>query len=80
MDHLLAIQWKEIPDVFILTTAHEDVLVQSQSSMGARHKIKPTAALDYKYSVERSDKMLSHYSLERKTKLWRKFSFICRTW
>ena len=26
-DHLLAIKWKDIRDVFFLTTAHEDVLV-----------------------------------------------------
>jgi hypothetical protein len=57
----LAIQWKDIPDVFFLTTAHEDILVQAPSSRGAHHKIKPAAVLDYKYSVEKSDQMLSHY-------------------
>jgi hypothetical protein len=70
----LAIQWKEILDVFFLTTAHEDVLVQAPLSRGAHHKIKPTEVLDYKYSVERSDQMLSH-SFERMTKLWRKLFF-----
>jgi hypothetical protein len=40
-------------------------------SRGA-HKIKPAAVLDYRYSVEISDQMLSHYSFERKTELWRK--------
>jgi hypothetical protein len=39
------------------------------------HKIKPAAVFDYKHSVERSDQMPSHYSLERKTKLWRKLFF-----
>jgi hypothetical protein len=68
----LDIQWKEILDVFFLTTAHEDVLVQAPSSRGAHHKIKPAAVFDYKYSVERSDKMLSHYSFERTKKLWKK--------
>jgi hypothetical protein len=29
---LLAIKWKDIRDVFFLTTAHEDVLVGAQSS------------------------------------------------
>jgi hypothetical protein len=71
----LAIQWKDIPDVFFLTIAHEDVLVQAPSSRAAHHKIKPVAMLDYKYSVERSDQMLSHYSFEIKTKLWRKLFF-----
>jgi hypothetical protein len=42
---------------------------------GTHHKIKPDAVLDYKYSVGRSDQMLSHYSFERKTKLWRKLFF-----
>jgi hypothetical protein len=73
----LAIQWKDIPDVFFLTTAHEDILAQaplSTLSRGAHRKIKPTAVLDYKYCVERSDQMLSH-SFERMTKLWRKLFF-----
>jgi hypothetical protein len=37
-DHLLAIQWKDIPDVFFLTTAHEDVPVQAPLSRGAHHE------------------------------------------
>jgi hypothetical protein len=49
----LAIQWKEILDVFFLTTAHEDVLVQAPLSRGAHYKIKPAAVLDFKYSVEK---------------------------
>jgi hypothetical protein len=64
-----------IHDVFFLTTAHEDVLVEAPSSRVAHHKMKPAAVLDYKYSVERSDQMLSHYSFERKTKFWRKLFF-----
>jgi hypothetical protein len=71
----LAIQWKDIRDVFFLTNAHEDVVFEAPSSRGAHHKIKPAAVLDYNYSVERSDQMLSHYSFERKTKLCRKLSF-----
>jgi len=46
-DHLLAIKWKDIHDVFFLTTAYEDVLVDAPLSRGAHHKIKPAAALDY---------------------------------
>jgi hypothetical protein len=71
----LAIQWKDIPDVFFLIAAHEDVLVQAPLSREAHHTIKPAAVLDYKYSVERSDQMLSHYLFESKTKLWRKLFF-----
>ena len=37
-DHLLAIKWKEIRDVFFLITAHEGVLVGAPSSRG--HIIK----------------------------------------
>jgi hypothetical protein len=54
----LAILWKDIPDVFFLTSAHEDILVQAPSSRGAHHKIKPAAVLNYKYSVVRLDQML----------------------
>jgi hypothetical protein len=71
----LAIQWKGIPDIFLLTTTTEDVLFQAPSSRRAHHKIKPAAVLDYKDSVERSDQMLLHYSFERNTKLWRKLFF-----
>jgi hypothetical protein len=66
---------EDIPDAFFLTTAHEDILVEAPSSRGAHHKIKPAAVLDYKYSVERLDQMLSHYSFERKTRLRRKLFF-----
>jgi hypothetical protein len=69
------IQWKDIRDVFFLNTVDEDVLVEAPSSRGAHHKMKPAAVLNYKYSVERSDQMLSHYSFERTTKLWRKLFF-----
>jgi len=83
-DHLLAIKWKDICDVFFLTTAREDVLVEAPLSKGAHHKIKPAAVLDYnkyKTGVDRSDQMLSYYSFERKTiKWWKNFSFIYSTW
>jgi len=67
-DHLLAIKWKDIRDVFFLTTAHEDVLVEAPSSRVAHHKIKRAAVLDYnnyKTEVDRSG-----HSLERKTIKW----------
>jgi hypothetical protein len=44
-------------------------------SRGAHHKLKPAAGLDYQYSVDRSHQILSHYSFERKTELWRKLFF-----
>jgi len=77
--HILDIKWKDIRDVFFLTTAHEDVLVEAPSSMGAHHKIKPAAVLDYckhKTGVDRSDQMLSYYAFESKTiKWWKKLFF-----
>jgi len=84
-DHLLAIKWKNIRDVFFLTNAHENVLVEAPSSKGAHHKIKPAAVLlDYSKfytGVDRSDQMLSYYSFERTSiKWWKNFSFICSTW
>ena len=33
-DHLLAIKWKDICDIFFLTTANEDMLVEAPSSKG----------------------------------------------
>jgi hypothetical protein len=46
-----AIKWVDIHDVFFLTTAHEDVLVEEPSSRGAHHNTKPAALLDYKYKI-----------------------------
>jgi hypothetical protein len=75
----LTIKWKHIRDVFILTTAHEEVLVEAPSSRGAHLKIEPAAVLDYnkyKTGVDRSDQMLSYYSFQRKTiKWWKKLFF-----
>jgi hypothetical protein len=83
-DHLLAIKWKDIHDVFFLTTAYEVVLVDTPLSRGAHHTTKPAAVLDYKKyktGVDRSDQMLSHYLFERKKiKWWKKLSYICLTW
>ena len=77
----MAIKWKDIRDVFFLTTAHVYVyvLVEAPSSREAHHNIKPAAVLDYnkyKTGVDRSDQMLSYYSFERKTiKWWEKLFF-----
>ena len=78
-DHLLAIKWKDVRDVLLLTTAHEDELVEAPSSRGAHSKIKPAVVLDYnknKTGVDRSDQMLSYYTFSRKTvKWWKKLFF-----
>jgi hypothetical protein len=73
----LAIKWRDIHDFCFLTTVHEDVLVEV-SLRGAHHKIKPSAVLDYnmyKTGVDRSDQMLSCYSIQRKTMKWWKIHF-----
>jgi hypothetical protein len=52
--------------------AHEDVLVEAPSSMGAHCKMKLAAVFDYnkyKTGVDRSDQMLSYNSFARKT-IW----------
>jgi len=78
-DHLLAIKWKDVRDVLLLTTAHEDELVEAPSSRGAHSKIKPAVVLDYnknKTGVDRSDQMLSYYTFSRKrVKWWKKLFF-----
>jgi len=74
----LAIKWKDVRDVLLLTTAHEDELVEPPSPRRANSKIKPAVVLDYKYktSVDRSDQMLSYYTFARKTvKWWKKLFF-----
>jgi len=68
----LAIKWKDIRDVFFLTTAHEDVLVEAQSSKGAHHKIKPAAVLDhskYKADLERSPDVVILFILKEDNKM-----------
>jgi hypothetical protein len=35
--------------------------MSNKKEVPKHHKIKPAAVLAYKYSVERSDQMLSHY-------------------
>ena len=74
-DHLLTIKWKYIHDVFFLTTANEDVLVEAPR----QEKHIPAAVLDYskyKTGVDRSDQMLAYYSFERKTIKWWEKKFL----
>jgi len=44
-DRLLAIKWKDIRDVFFLTTAHEDVLVEAPSSRGGTSQNKTSCSV-----------------------------------
>ena len=65
----MAIKWKDVRDVLLLTTAHEDELVEAPSSSGAHNKIKPAVVLDYnknKTGVDRSDQMLSIFKEDSK--------------
>jgi hypothetical protein len=65
-DYLLAIKWKDTCDVFFLISVHEGESVEAPLSKEA-HKIRRTTVLDYnkhKTGVNRSDQMLSYYSLQ----------------
>ena len=65
----MTIKWKYIRDVFFLTTANEDVLVEAPHQGGHI----PAAVLDYskyKTGVDISDQMLAYYSFERKAIKW----------
>jgi hypothetical protein len=46
-EHLLAINWKDTHDIFFLTSAHADKVVQAPLSSGAHHKIQQTTVLNY---------------------------------
>lgn len=79
--HLLAIKWKDVRDVYILSTKHKatrtDVTVKSK--VGPIQKSKPDAVLDYnvnKTGVDRGDQMLSYYPFNRRSlKWWKKVFF-----
>ncbi|KAJ4429276.1 hypothetical protein ANN_26279 [Periplaneta americana] len=76
-DHLLAIKWRDVRDVYLLSTAHDDHIVQT-TSKGEHQKIKPIAVVDYnkfKIGVDKYDQMLSYYSFQRKSLKWRKKLF-----
>jgi hypothetical protein len=71
-DHLLAIKWCDVRDVYLLSTAHDDQMVETPASRGAHQKTKPSAVLDYnkyKICVDKSDQMLSYYSFQRKSEV-----------
>jgi hypothetical protein len=77
-DHLSAIKWKDIHDVFFLPMVMHLLTHHCQGGGGAHHKKKLASLLDYKYKtgVDRSVQMLSFYSFERMTiKWWKKLFF-----
>jgi hypothetical protein len=78
-DHLLAIKWRDVLDVYLLSTAHDDRMVETPASREAHQKTKRSAVLDYnkyKIGVDKSDQMLSYYSFHRKSvKWWKKLFF-----
>lgn len=78
-DHLLAVKWRDVRDVHILTTANNDTMVELPRTRGDHQKTKPSAVADYnkyKIGVDKSDQMLSYYSFQRKSvKWWKKLFF-----
>jgi hypothetical protein len=79
IDHLLAIKWRDVCDVNILSTAHDDSMVDALASRGAHEKTKPLSTLSYnkyKIGVDKSDQLLSYYLFQRKSvKWWEKLFF-----
>lgn len=64
-DNLLAIKLRDIRDVHILTTSHEDKMVKMPQSRGAHQKTKPLAIVDYnknKIGVDKSNQLIAYYS------------------
>jgi hypothetical protein len=47
-DHLLTIKWRDVRDMCILSTAHDDSMVDTPASMGAHEKTKPLSATSYR--------------------------------
>lgn len=77
-DHLLSIKWKDVRDVFMVSTKHTAEMKEVQQR-GNHQKIKPTAVVDYnknKVGVDRSDQSLSYYSFRRYSVKWWKKLFM----
>ncbi|KAJ4427097.1 hypothetical protein ANN_24712 [Periplaneta americana] len=77
IDEAISIKWRDVRDVYLLSTAHDDHIVQT-TSKGEHQKIKPIAVVDYnkfKIGVDKSDRMLSYYSFQRKSLKWWKRLF-----
>lgn len=77
---LLATRWKDKRDVFMLSTIHKAVMVDTeQEARGDHQTIKPASVIDYnkyKAGVDSHDQMASYYPLNRKTlKWWKKMFF-----
>ncbi|UYV70445.1 PGBD5 [Cordylochernes scorpioides] len=78
--HLLAIKWKDVRDVFMLSTVHEGKMMPVKPKTPTREELfKPDAVIDYnkgKVGVDRSNQMMAYYSFSRKTlKWWKKIFF-----
>lgn len=77
--HMMAIKWRDVRDVYILSSAHDDTMEETPAARGAHQKIKPTAVTAYnkkKIGVDKSDQMMSYYAFRRKSvKWWKKLFF-----
>jgi hypothetical protein len=46
-EYLLAFKWKDTRDIFFLTSAHEDEVVEAPMTRTAHNKIKPMTVFNY---------------------------------
>lgn len=78
-EHLLAIKWRDVRDVYMLSTAHDDDMIEVPAARGSHEKFKPSAVVDYnkfKIGVDKSDQLLAYYAFTRKSiKWWKKLFF-----
>ena len=80
---VLATRWKDKRDVFMLSTIHKDVMVDTDDGRPVEHRgghqtVKPVTVTDYnanKVGVDRQDQAASYYPFARKTLKWWKKLF-----
>jgi hypothetical protein len=61
-NQLLAIKWRNVCDVYVLNTTHEDAMVEVLGLTGALDKEKPASVIDcnkFKIRIDKLDQMLS---------------------
>ena len=76
-NHLLAVKWKDVRDVHMLSTVHKAEMRTDERSR--QRKQKPAAVLDYnkyKVGVDRSDQLLAYYAYRRRQVKWWKKLFL----
>ena len=72
-EHLLAVKWRDVRDIYILSAKHDDEMVRGQ-----HQKMKPVAVAHYKFKVgvDRCDQLSCYFSFHRRQLKWWKKLFI----